>query len=370
MESRTDRTRFEGDANFFLHKAKATQAGAHRVFNGESALIALAHWMPEKVKTVNEIEKEITLFPGSLLALERRTGLKEKHICDTELRIVDLAMKAVDELIRRKTWDGQPIPIDEIDLVIYFGLSREYLEPATAILIQNRLGLTGRIAFDISNACLGFLNAWSIADAMIASGRIRKALLVSGEKIARVSDEALKVVNEGGDVRQQFASFTIGDGSVAAIVGKKSDNSRGVKLSAGLCETFAEHCNLCIVKSYTEGIMNTDAKELFDTALSKHNPLVNAVIDHLNLDLKDFDTFIMHQASIPAVAKCADIIGVPFSKFVNTFAENGNMATVSLPFTLSVAMDKLHTWKKQRIMLIGFASGIGVGVFGLETCGN
>ncbi len=120
MESRIDQTRFEGDANFFLHRVSAPQSGLHRVFDGASALIALARFAPEKVQTVGEIEREIKLFPGSLLALERRTGLKEKRICDKETRVIDLAMKAVDELIRKKTWDGKPLPLDEIDLYNIF----------------------------------------------------------------------------------------------------------------------------------------------------------------------------------------------------------------------------------------------------------
>lgn len=90
MESRIDQTRFEGDANFFLHRVSAPQSGLHRVFDGASALIALARFAPEKVQTVGEIEREITLFPGSLLALERRTGLRKSVFATKKLVLLIL----------------------------------------------------------------------------------------------------------------------------------------------------------------------------------------------------------------------------------------------------------------------------------------
>ncbi len=368
MDPKAEKAYSDEDVNIFKHESEAEQNDLHRVFNGASALIALAHWAPENVQTVEEIEGGITFFPGSLLELNRRTGLKEKHICDKDTRVIDLAMKAVDELIMKKTYDGRPIPLEEIDLIIYFsGISREYEEPATAVLIQDRLGLSGQMAFDVSDACMGFIDAWCIADAMIATKRIRMALLVSAEKTSVLSENALKIVNAGGDIMDQFSSFTMADGAVAAVIGPQSSGTKGINLMAGARESYGEYNSLCFLKSYFEGIMRSQPKQLFEAALSKFLPVTEAVLSRLDWNKDTIDLFITHQPAIPAMKKGAEMLGVSYEKAGVTFPEYGNIGAVSVPFTLSFSLAEQTEWKKQRIMCIALASGIGIGVLGLET---
>jgi len=186
-----------------------------KVFKGSYAIHALSHCLPDTIVTATEIQDAITAFPGHMLEIERRTGMKEKRVFKGDESVVDHALKAIDNLIARGTLSGSKIPMDEIDLIIYFGISRHYAEPATAVLIQHELGLNGPMAFDVSNACLGFTDAICIADSMIASKRIRYALLVSAEKVSFIGDRAIDEINSGGNVFEQFASLTVSDGALS-----------------------------------------------------------------------------------------------------------------------------------------------------------
>ncbi len=125
------------------------------------------------------------------------------------------------------------------------------------------------MAFDVSDACIGFIDAWCIADAMIATRRVRKALLVGAEKSYFVCENAVKQANSGGDILDQYASLTMGNGAVAAVVGLKSNGRRGINLTAGIRETYGEYSNLCILKSYHEAIMKTQPKKLVEAGSFK-----------------------------------------------------------------------------------------------------
>ena len=247
---------------------------------------------------------------------------------------------------------------------------REYEEPATAVAIQGRLGLSGQMAFDVSNACMGFIDAWCIADSMIASRRIRKALLVAADKMSVLSENAVKIVNSGGDVYDQFSSFTMGDGAAAAIVGPRSSGRRGINLKAGLRESFGQYSDLCIIKSYAEGIMRTQTKPLWEAGSTKFAAVDEAVLDHLKWSKDSLDFCVPHQVSVNAIKKHSELFGIPFEKNIMTFQGYGNMASVSIPFTLSMGMNKLKQWKNQRVLCTAYASGLGLGAFGLEMYGQ
>ncbi len=96
----------------------------------------------------------------------------------------------------------------------------------------------------------------------------------------------------------------------------------------------------------------------------------DAIINHLGWSKNGIDIFIPHQASVSAVKQGCKALGVPFEKNVVIFPQYGNMASVHIPFTLSIALENLKVWGKQKILITAVASGIGVGAIGLETYGN
>ena len=157
------------------------------LFQGGSRLLSIAGWAPENIRTSQEIERTLIDSPHPFsIDIEARTGIRERRFRDPKMRIVDMALEAC-----KKAIDQSGVNPKEIDLIIYCGVCREFTEPATATLIHHRLGLKQATAFDVSNACLGFVDGWFIADSMIASGRASLALIVTAEAGSKYSELAV-----------------------------------------------------------------------------------------------------------------------------------------------------------------------------------
>lgn len=339
---------------------------AHRPFLGASAIHAIAHWVPDRVKSVSDIEHEVELFPGSMLDLERRVGLREKRVCEEKTTTLSMALKAVGELEKKGTLAGRELSFNEIDLIIFFGGGGESGEPATALSIQRELGLGGAMAFDLGHTGLGFLDAWYLVDSMILSGRIRKGLVVSAEKASLLSDEAISHINGGDDLKNHYASLTMGDGAVAAVIGSQHTRERGIHLIAGFLESGGEYGDPGAEKGGDDP-MAPASESVFDAPLDLLFPLADKILKSIGWEMDDIDQVIGHQVSVPASIKEAEILGLPHARFPMTFSDFGNMASVSLPLTLSVAMGTLQQWEVRKLFLLGFGPDAGIGAMVLET---
>lgn len=296
--------------------------------------------------------------------------MRAKRVVDADTSITDMAMAAIDNLIQRGRFDGEPVDLDEVDLLIYYSVAREAAEPATATLIQQRLGLGGgTVAFDVSDACIGFADAWYIADALVAAGRIRKALLVSAERISCISDTAVREINAGQHPRELYAALSLGDGASAALVGRREPGQKAVQLVAGSRHSYGEYAGLCILPALDKPML-TQAGRLFNIALGKFTPLMDAVLRESDWDIGDVELYITHQASLPSIQKGGRILGVPHEMAHITLDEYGNMASVSVPFTLDHAIQGWDAWQEKNILMVGFGSGLGVGIFTLRSVGE
>lgn len=334
------------------------------VFLGQSAIHGMGYWTPEQIVTAAEIESQITTGLSGL-DLEQMLGMSEKRVCPANSTQLDISMYAVDDLLKKGTFEGQSIDLETIDMVLYFGVVPEHVEPATAMCIANQLGLKRVIGFDVSDACLGFTDAWMIADSMIGMGRIRNALLVSAERSSMFSDIAIQAINNGEPLRDHYAALSLGDGSCAVLVGAKNPNHKSVSLLAGSREGYSEHVDLCILPSMGKPMVTRSSK-LLEAAVSKFPALVFSVLDHVDWTLDELDFYVAHQASLPVIKLASQMLNVPFDKSRNTMGQQGNMASVSVPFTLAKALEELPEWKNQKVLQLAFGSGLGIGVFALE----
>lgn len=339
---------------------------ARRPFFGASAIHSIAHWVPDRVKSVSDIENEVEIFPGSMLELERRLGLREKRVCDEKTTTLSMALKAVGELEKKGTFAGTELSFNDIDLVIFFGSGGDSEGAATALSIRRELGLDGAMAFDLGNAGLGFLEAWYLVDSMILSGRIRKGLVVSAEKASLLSDAAISHINRGDDVKKHYAALTMGDGAVAAVIGSQHTRERGIHLISGLLESGSEYGDPGGGKGWG-GPIAPESESMFGAPLDLFFPLADRILQPIGWEMDNIDQVIGHQVSVPASIKGAQILGLSHARFPMTFPEFGNMASVSLPLTLSVAMDTLQQWEVRNLFVLGFGPGAEIGAMVLET---
>jgi len=335
-------------------------------FSMGSYLAGIAGWVPEKIVTTEELQRKLPFYYRLFKKIDigELTGIRERRFCEKGQDIMYASLAAVENLRTKVDFDNS-----EIDLVIFAGITRDFVEPATAVMIAKRLGIQKAIAFDVSNACLGFVDAMMIADAMIAGNRCRNALIVSAEVGgSNCSRNAIKAIRRGGSFYKNFASLTLGDGAAAALLRPTQNQNHRNKLIAGIRCSFPEFSDACTVKSHRVDKlkMQTDPRRLFKAALRNIPAMHKELSEVCNWNVGDVDVLVAHQASEKILYQGAIGAKIPIENTINTLSKYGNMATVSIPFTIAKALESGKISAGKNVFIAGFGSGLGIGMMALK----
>ena len=244
---------------------------------------------------------------------------------------------------------------DEVDLLISTSVSKHHLEPSVACAVHHRLGLSSTCTnYDLGNACLGFVNAMTIASMAIATGQARVVLIVDGEgsrqvqteTIARLSSDATTVA----DVFEQFASLTIGSGAAAMVMGAPRDGSH--TFAGSMTRAATKHHELCV--GDLQG-MRTDTAALLETGLELAQQTFTDAIE-AGWQWRDCDRYVLHQVSKVHTTKLCELLSIDQSLVPLSYPEFGNIGPAALPYTLSTIAPELATG--DRVLLMGIGSGL------------
>jgi acyl-CoA:acyl-CoA alkyltransferase len=284
--------------------------------------------------------------------LERLAGIRERRWWSEGTTFVDGAATAGAKAISESGVDPA-----RIGVMINTSVSRKYLEPSTAVAVHHELGLPRSCQnFDVTNACLGFVNGMELAAAMIDSGMTDYALIVNGEDSRTVQERTIDQLNRpetvSRDVLAQFATLTLGSGAVAMVLGRADRHPEGHRLVAAVSRAGSEHHDLCVGDN---DMMRTDLKGLLDAGIA------------LSVDLwadaaEDFDwaggmsRYIVHQVSKVHTKAMCDRFSIDPALVPTTFPTRGNLGPASVPFTLADQQDTLSDG--DRVLLMGIGSGL------------
>ena len=289
---------------------------------------------------------------------KRLTGIVSHHEVIPNQGAIELAVEASKLALERSK-----VPVEEIDLVISCSVSRmshesvNLVDPCLASQICTRLNIKAR-NFDITNACLGMVTGLMIADQKIKAGKIRNALIVSGEHLTPIIEEALSrnlLWNH-----KAIASLTVGDAGGAYVI-SHSEQER-IKFFEPM--TLAQHCDLCIgesAKNRQGPAMRTSARKLQYAALDNLGEYMKRCFNKPE-DLESHNHIIPHQTTPKAVLRGAKIIDSIWGlgDRVHSISHSGNTASTSH----TVALDKLLMEKKlkndEKVYFISFGSGLGM----------
>ncbi|HEY8210264.1 MAG TPA: ketoacyl-ACP synthase III [Myxococcaceae bacterium] len=333
-----------------------------RIFRCASRLVTIAGWAPPRRLSTEELERTLA-NSGRLpdLAVAQRSGVVERRVSEQGLDILDMALQASRKALAQA--EAQGVSVEDLDLILYCGVCRQYVEPATAAVLHGMLGLKRATAFDVSDACLGFIDGWMVADAMIATGRARRALVVSAEAGTHYGRLAMKALMDGGDPRVHFASLTLGDGAAAAVLAPRGGRPDG--FLKGMRETHGEHHDLCVIPR-SEEPMTSHASRLLSVGLRHFEENARAVIHASGWKVDDVDLVVPHQASSLVIERGREALGISPDKVAVTVDRFGNMASVAVPFALANALEEERVGKGSKVLITGFGSGLGVGMLSLQ----
>jgi acyl-CoA:acyl-CoA alkyltransferase len=292
--------------------------------------------------------QRVGMTPGMLA---ERAGVVERRWWPTDVSFADAAAMAGAKALA----EAGIIPA-QVGVMINTSVSREYLEPSTAVAVHHQLGLpTSCLNFDLANACLGFVNAIQLAGNMIDAGQADYAVLVDAEG-SRYTQEVTLARLEGEDataedLRSQFATLTLGSGAAAMVLGRADRHPEGHRVVGGVSRAGTEHHDLCVGDLDR---MRTDTKRLFEAGLAL--ALETWRDAKAEFDWQGIDWFVAHQTSVVHIRAMAAALGVDPARFPLTLPTYGNMGPAAVPFTLARHADQLRS--EDRILLLGIGSGL------------
>jgi acyl-CoA:acyl-CoA alkyltransferase len=293
--------------------------------------------------------RQVRLRPG---LLERLVGIRERRWWPAGVTFVDGAAMAGAKAISESGVD----PAD-IGLMVNTSVSRMHLEPSTATAVHHALGLPSSCQnFDITNACLGFVNGMELAAAMIDSGLVDYALVVNGEDSQAVQERTIENLSQPGttsrDVMSQFATLTLGCGAAAMVLGRADRHPEGHRMVAAVSRAGTEHHGLCIGDN--DG-MYTDLKGLLDAGLQLSEDLWTEATAEFDWG-RGMDRYIVHQVSQVHTEAICERLGIDPTRVPRTFPLRGNIGPASVPVTLAGELGDLVDG--DRVLLMGIGSGL------------
>jgi 3-oxoacyl-(acyl-carrier-protein) synthase III len=324
-------------------------------------IAGLSHSLPDRRETSAEIEQRIIDASGSLPvprgALEAISGMRERRAVADDEFSSSLATAAA-----RRALDEAGIEPGEVDQQISAATSQDQIEPATAHIVADALGVRGASVFDVKNACNSFVEGLRIADALMARGSARRALVVTGETGSIVVRYRVKGLRE---FRDAFIGYTVGDaGGAVALV--PSDGLAGIFYH----HVHSESAHWAVSQvpgggsrhprgdewSYAGG----DGARLRDAFRSVDTDVALRLFRETGTTRDDYALFLIHQVTAPLAEEFVERLGLPRDRVQFTVAEHGNVAAASLPLGLSLARDAGRVRPGERVAFFGLGAGLSV----------
>jgi 3-oxoacyl-[acyl-carrier-protein] synthase III len=333
-------------------------------------LESLAVALPEEVWTSATIEERLRpLYERLKLPagrLELMTGIRERRMWPVGTRPSDASAAAGRAVLAKSK-----LAAEQVELFMHAAVSRDMLEPATASFAHRKIGLPASAQiFDVSNACLGFLNSLTVAAGLIESGQIRCALIAAGENGRPLVDQTLRTLVEQpltrNEIKPYFANLTIGSGAVAAMVCHRDlVKGRAHRLLGGIARAATQHSELCQGDTHgTEALaMQTDSEQLLVAGVTLARETWSEFTAGQGAQ---FDRYICHQVGTAHRRKLYETLGLDLARDFSTFETLGNTGSVALPATLAAAVEAGAVKDGDRVGLLGIGSGLNCLMLALE----
>ncbi|MCL2000297.1 MAG: 3-oxoacyl-ACP synthase III [Planctomycetes bacterium] len=336
---------------------------------------SMALIQPPRVVSSLEVEARLAPLYGRLKLsagrLELMTGIRERRFWEPGTRPSVVAARAGAEAIRQAG-----IPKEKIGCLIHASVCRDFLEPATASLVHEALGLSpDAVMFDLSNACLGVLNGMVQTANMIELGQIEAGLVVSGETAEPLHEATL--TNLLGErrldrqfLKRQFASLTIGSAAAAVLLMRGGGDSSGRRLLGGAVGTDSGANRLCQADpalTISDGpIMHTDSEGLLHAGCALAARTWEKVKANLGWDNGSPDRVFTHQVGKAHAKLTLEALGLPPERDFPTVSFLGNTGSAALPGALALGIREREPTRGEKLALLGIGSGLSCLMLGME----
>ncbi|EZP53428.1 MULTISPECIES: ketoacyl-ACP synthase III [Delftia] len=294
--------------------------------------------------------------------LVRNIGILTRRVCPSWQCFSDLAFDAAEKLLTELQWARE-----EVDALIVVTQSPDYLTPATAIILQDRLGLPhGTVAFDVNLGCSGYPFAVQILGSMVASGVVKKGLILLGDRSSYKHRDSLKdplfsdaatataLEYQPGAPPMHFDLNSDGSGHKAIMV-PVGGHRQPFELEHAIARKGEDgfwYSNLDLV---------LDGPAVLSFSTQRVPPMVERLMQYSGRNKEEVDYFIFHQANRMINETIRKKLGLPAEKVPSSLQEFGNTSGASLPVTMTTRLRDALAEGKKRLLLCGFGVGLSWG---------
>ncbi len=336
-------------------------------------LQSFGYELPPIERTSTELEERLAPVYSRLKLpegrLELMTGIRSRRFWNPGTRPSQGAVAAGE-----KALESSGIARKDIGCLLFTSVSRDMMEPATAAFVHRSLGLAPACQiFDISNACLGFLNGMIALGNMIELGQVKSGLVVAGETAEGLLESTLvhmltDLSLTRKSIKPLFASLTIGSGAVALVMTDKDVHDSGHYLVGGSYRAHTDHNDLCQGGQNAEQgtLMSTDSELLLEKGVETAALCWQTFQQALDWQPETIDRFFCHQVGRAHAQLLFERLQLDEGKNFETLPLLGNVGSVSAPITLALGIDQGALLPGQRGAVLGIGSGINSLMLGID----
>jgi 3-oxoacyl-[acyl-carrier-protein] synthase-3 len=311
-----------------------------------SAVTGVGGYLPANLVTNDDLSKVVDTNDAWIV---ERTGIHARHRAAPDEAASDLAVAAAKKALAAAGRNPA-----EIDLIIVATTTPDLTFPATAAIVQRKLGAPIGVAFDVQAVCSGFVYALSVADGFVARGMSRCALVIGAETMTRLMDWT-----------DRGTCVLFGDGAGAVVLepvpGRGDAGDRGLLGFALRCDGTKQ--DLLYVDggpstSGTVGHLRMQGREVFRHAVVNISEAVRAAAIDAGVELSAVDWFIPHQANQRILAGVAHRLGIEHERVISTVADHANTSAASIPLAWAQAIDDGRIKPGQLLLLEAMGGGL------------
>ena len=310
-----------------------------------SVVRGVGGYLPAKVLTNADLSKMVDTTDEWITA---RTGISKRHIAAEGETTSDMGAAAA-----RKAMEAAGVGPADIDLIIVATATPDYTFPATATVVQNKLGITRGAAFDLQAVCSGFVYAVATADNFLARGQFERALVIGAETFSRILDWS-----------DRSTCVLFGDGAGAIVLERQTKAEAGDRGVKGIhLRSDGRYRDLLYVDggpstTQTVGHLRMVGNQVFKHAVGKISDSVKAAAADAGIAVQDIDWFVPHQANQRILNAVAERLGLEEHKVISTVADHGNTSAASVPLALAHATEDGRIKQGDLILIEAIGGGL------------
>ncbi|MDR1129378.1 MAG: ketoacyl-ACP synthase III [Prevotellaceae bacterium] len=325
-----------------------------------AVITGIAGYLPDYILTNEELSRMVDTNDEWIMS---RVGIRERHILKEEGKATsDMAVEAVKSLFEKT--GTKP---EEVDLLVWCGVSHDMVFPATANIISDKLGVKNAFSFDINAGCSSFIYALVTMASFIETGRCRKIVLVGAEKLTMYVDYT-----------DRSTCPLFGDGAAAALIEPTSEDLGFVDSITRSDGAGCKHLHLPAGGSQLPASMETilrrqhyivqDGQAVFKAAVSKMADTTMELMQRNNLSSDDVAWLVPHQANLRIICATGNRMGLPKEKVMVNIDRFGNTSSATIPLCLWDYESKLK--KGDNLVISAFGAGFTWGAIYLKWAYN